>query len=144
MSFDIFLSVLPGSEEDRFARSLVERAFTGLTPKLIGDYWNLRTPGGEDCFANVSIDDEPEIDGFSVNRPPSFEAFPEFWNAMFEILHQTRTILFWPDDGPYPTYCIANPVLVTDPPPILIEIMGEPAIVSSGAEIDAAISRTGH
>ena len=63
---------------------------------------------------------------------------------MFEILAQTRTILFWPAGGPRPHCCVADPALVPDLPGDLTDALGKPAIVHSGAEIEAAIVRTDH
>lgn len=144
MSFSIYLSTVNNDDKNMFDRAVVERAFKELAVNQAGDYWNLRTPDGHIASATILIDDQPKISGFSANRPPPYSGFPKFWDAMFEILSQTRTILFWPEGGPRPHCCIANPGLLPDLPSEWTNALGKPAIVSSGAEIEAAIALTGH
>ena len=97
VSLDIYLLTLTDDEAAKFDRVIVERAFKDITVDQVGDYWHLRT-----TFGTVSVDDEPKIRGISVRSPPSYEHFPEFWNAMFEVLLQTHTVLTWPAGGPKP------------------------------------------
>jgi hypothetical protein len=61
---------------------------------------------------------------------------------MFEVLRQTRTVLFWPAGGPKPHCCLANPQMIPQVPASLIDAIGEPAFVTSGAEIDAVMERS--
>jgi hypothetical protein len=80
-------------------------------------------------------DDEVEmIDGFSINRPPTYEHRPEFWIAQFEVLQQTRTFLAWPDDGRGPTYCIGDADVEKEIPAQYITDFARPAVISSGAD----------
>jgi len=122
---------------DKFDRAIIERVFKAVTVDQVGDHWYLRIGAG-----TMSVDDEPKITGISVNRPPSYEYFPEFWDAMFDVLRQTRTMLLWPAGGPRPYCCVANPAMTPDVPSNLIEALGEPAFVTSGAEIDAVMERS--
>lgn len=144
MSFTVFISTIGNGGKDTFDRAIVERAFKSIAVDQRGDYWNLRTPDGKIGFATISVEDQPKITGLSADRPPSFAGFPKFWDAMFEILAQTRTMLFWPTEGPHPIYCVADPALIQDLSADVIAALGQPAVVSSGAEIDAAIALTGH
>ena len=61
---------------------------------------------------------------------------------MFEVLRQTRTVLFWPAGGPKPHCSLANPDMIPQVPPNFIESFGEPEFVASGAEIDAVMVRS--
>lgn len=137
------LMTITNNEADRFDRAIVERAFKDITVDQDGNDWRLRTPGGEETSADVYIKDQPRISGFSVHRPPALSYFPTFWDAMFEVFRQTRTLLprTAGDEGE-PPYCVVNPALVPDLSPEFIERLGSPQIVSSGAEIDAAIERS--
>lgn len=143
MSFEISLMTFRQDGSDDFDRAIVERAFKDITVNQEGDYWNLRLPGGDMVSAAVYIEDQPKISGFFVTRPPALSYFPTFWDAMFEVMRQTRTLLQWPagEEGE-PPYCVANLALVPDLPSEFIEHFGSPQIVSSGAEIDAAIERS--
>ena len=144
MSFTIYVSSVNNDNRSMFDRVLVERAFKDIAVTQTGGYWNLRTPDGRIASATILIDDKPNISGFSANRPPPYSGFPKFWDAIFEILSQTRTILFWPEGGPLPHCCIANRALLPDLPSEWANALGKPAIVSSGAEIEAAIALTGN
>ena|ERR1700722_8283646 len=145
MSFSIYVSTVNNDDGNTFDRAIVERAFKDIAVKQTRGYWNLRSPDGYIASATIFIEDQPKISGFSANRPPSYSGFPKFWNAMFEILRQTRTIMFWPAaKGPHPRCCVADLALVPDLPSDLTDALGKPAIVSSGAEIEAAITLTGH
>jgi hypothetical protein len=137
VSLDIFLVTLTDDEAVKFDRSIVERAFKYITSDQVGDHWHPRT-----AFGTVSVDDEPKIRGISVRSPPSYEHFPEFWNAMFEVLCQTRTVLVWPAGGPKPHCCLANPDMIPHVPADFVDSFGEPAFVASGEEIDAVMERS--
>jgi hypothetical protein len=143
MSLDIFLSTVTGEEADNFDRGIAERAFKGIAADQDGEHWHLRT-----CSTTILIHDarpapqHSKIAAVSANRPPSYEHVPEFWEAMFEILVQTRTIMYWPAGGPLPHCCIANPAMIPGVPADLIDALGEPAFVSSGEDIQAVFDRS--
>ena len=143
MGFTVFVSTATNDERDMFDRAIVERAFKDIAVDQTGDYWNLRGPDGHIVSATIWIDDQPRISNFAADRPPSYSYFPKYWDAMFEILSQTRTVLFWPASVPRPHCCVADPALVPDLPKDMTDALGKPAIVSSGAEMDAAIARSG-
>jgi hypothetical protein len=143
MSFSIYVSKVNNDDGNTFDRAIVERAFEDIAVNQAGACWNLRSPDGHIASATIFIEEQPKISGFAANRPPSYSGFPKFWDAMFEILSQTRTILFWPAGGPRPHCCVADPTLLPDLPSDLTNALGKPAIVSSGAEIEAAIALTG-
>jgi hypothetical protein len=144
MSFSIYLSTMNNDDGNMFDRTVVERAFKEIAVNQAGTYWNIRSPDGHIASTTIFIGDQSMISGFSANRPPSYSGFPKFWNAMFEVSSQTRTILFWPAGGSRPHCCVADPALVPDLPSDLTHALGKPAIVSFGAEIEAAIALTGH
>jgi hypothetical protein len=97
-------------------------------------------PDGRSCSGELSIEQTPKIDGFAVHRPPDL---PLFWDALFDVLRQTRTFLVWPASGPGPTYCVAREDWKSYIGEELTEYMGEPAFVTSGAEILAALHASG-
>jgi hypothetical protein len=143
MSFDMFVLTVREDVDDSFERAIVEKAFAPFLTDASGDYWNLHDADGQLRFVNMHVDDAPRIGSFSINRPPAYESFPQFWDALYEVLRQTCTVLVWPGEGPHPTSCVANRAFAEELPADFIEHMGMPAIVSSGAEIDAAIGRSG-
>jgi hypothetical protein len=140
MSLDIFISAMTDDEAGKFDRALVERAFQSIAVDQNGDYWNLQTRQREMTSVTISVAKEPQISHFSANRPPDYHSFPEFWDAMFDVLRQTHTLLFWPADGPIPHCCLANPDMLVSAE--VINALGEPAFVTSGAEMEAAVDRS--
>jgi hypothetical protein len=140
MSFDIFVCTMTEGDADFFDRSIAERAFEFIVEDLTGDQWALKAPGGGPCSGTVFIDDERKISGFSVNRPPGYEGFPEFWDAIFEVLRQTRAIVVWPGDSP--SYCVANPDAISSLTPDFVEDFGPTVLVTSGLEIAATVERS--
>jgi hypothetical protein len=133
MSIDIFVY---GFEDGyKFDRSIAERALAPVVMEMSGNYWQVRYPDGKAYSATISIDEEPQIRGFSINRPPRFQ---EFWNAVFEVMRQTRVMMVWPGVGPHPQCCVAS----ADLAPGVSDIMGDlgpPTIVTCGDDIDAAL-----
>jgi len=139
MGFDIFLMAGRG-EENHFDRAIVERAFASIANETSSNWWDFHMPDGSSCSGELSIDPTPKIDGFAVHRPPDL---PRFWDALFDVLRQTRTFLVWPAPGPDPTYCVANEDWRSYIGEELTGHMGEPALVRSGAEIPAALEASG-
>jgi hypothetical protein len=80
------------------------------------------------------IDPGPQIKGFSVNRPP---AMLEFWDALYEVMRQTPTVLFWPGE---PGCCVTESYVDLLPADFSEKAGQEPVIVTSGAQISAVIA----
>jgi len=136
MSFSIYVSALSGGKLTTIKRSIVTDAFADLIG--IVDYcgWQLTLPDWGLCSGHFYIEDLPEIQGFSINRPP---LAPVFADALYTVMHQTPTVLMWPDNGPDPCCCVANPAVIREMPPDMIEALGMPTVVHSGEEIIACI-----
>lgn len=139
MSFDIYLIAGPGRT---FDRSIVEEAFAAMIDgDRADDEWNLHYLDGSPSHALVSIDTGPQIDGFSVNRPPS-ETATEFWDAIFQVLRQTESFLVWPATGE-PGYCVARDDWESFLPKEDFDHMGRPARVTCGRDIPELFYETG-
>jgi hypothetical protein len=132
MSFDIFLTCFQNGEPANFPRAVVEKAFGVNVVKRKPELMELRYPDGGRGF--LYIDDEAEIDNFSVNRPPSS---PAFWEAILGILRQTTSVLYWAGNG----CVVADASVIPHIPTYLIEGVGEPTVVSTIEEILACIER---
>jgi len=136
MSFDMFVIMI--RDGDAFDRAIVERAFAPLVRAAEDGDWDFGEKG-ELSGVTMLVGDEERIDGFSFNRPPRYEDFPEFWEALFDVLRLTPTVLVWPDDEP-PISCIGNSAHLDLLPEEFLAHFGTPAIASSGGEIDAIIA----
>ena len=139
MGFDIFLIAGQG-EENHFDRAIVERAFESFANNRSSGWWDFHMADGKSCSGELSIDQTAKVDGFAVHRPPDL---PWFWDAIFDVLRQTRTFLVWPAPGPGPDYCVANEGWKAYIDHEMVEDMGEPALVRSGAEIPAVLEASG-
>lgn len=133
MSFDIFLGAFRQGEPAAFDRAIVEDAFHPLIASRDHHGWALT------CDSFVHIGDASAITHVTINRP---NFTPAFQDALFEVLRRAPAVLFWPGSGPHPRICAADPAVVAELPPDMIEALGAPVIVASGAEIPACISRT--
>ena len=136
MSFDIFVTGFAKGAVTSFDRAIVEQCFEALLGTREASGWRLKLPGWERIGAFLYVEDGDRIDGFSVNRPPDH---PLFWNALFEVLQQTPSVLFWPNDEPKPGACVARAELASDMPVEMLESIGAPAVVASGEEIKKLI-----
>jgi hypothetical protein len=123
----------------KFSRSIVERAMLPMMAGRGKEGWHITTPDGPTSGV-LNLPDIPTTSSFGVGRPPSH---PAFWNALFEIMRATPTVCFWPGVGPHPRACVADKSVIAELPPSMIESLGEPTVVSSGAEIVRCINLSG-
>ncbi len=129
MSFDICLCCFKNGNDDFFPTSIMRDAFA---PFHVGDdagEWILQFPGGGRCL--VKVDDDPMTVGFIINRP----AGNGLHDAIYEIMRQTNTALWWSFGGA----AVANPSVIPHLPPEMIKSVGVPTIVHSGDDIIKAI-----
>jgi hypothetical protein len=140
MSFDMFVLMIRLDGVDFFERAIAERAFARYVDDLESGEWHFRKIHGESYGTRILIAEGQLIDGLSINRPPSYEKWPDFWNALYDVLRQTRTFLLWPDAGQRPHYCVGNPVFLDEFPSEYVTEHGKPAVASSGAELETAVS----
>ena len=130
----MFVLAIPGGE---FPRAIVERAFAPYVDDVKDD-WIPRLPTGEAASAWMSLKPGEMIDGFSINRPPGFEGFPGFWDAVFEVMRQTPTWCFIPGGGWEENCCVAQADIISEE---LIEFAGgreRVRVALSGAELATA------
>lgn len=132
MSFDIFIACFHGGDEGAFPRHVMEEAF--------GPYIDSREPRclvlrfADGGHSDVYVEDKEHISFFGVNRPA---ASPEFWQAVFEILRQTPTLLLWPG-GEHPV--VGSPATLQHLPADVAETFGVPIIAVSPDQIRACVT----
>lgn len=128
MSFDIFLVCLNKGNVSTFPRAIVEKAFAPFIEDRSDGSWKL-----VDSLADVWIDDDAEIGGFGVSRPPGDDNHP-FWHALLDVMRQTQTVLHWPSVGPKPYCVVADESVIAHMPPDMLKILGTPKIVKHPGE----------
>jgi len=130
MSFDIFLGCMKNGESATFPRALVETAFAPFIESRSDRSWKLT-----DSLADVWIQAGPEIYGFTVSRPPGDEH--PFWQALFDLMRQTQSVLYWPSDGP--ASVVTDEAVIAHMPAEMIEIVGPVIVVETPLEIGECI-----
>lgn len=142
MSLDMFVSAFSEDGENDFPRSIVEQAFAPFVEDVKDTYWRLNLRSGEQTFIDMDVEAGEMIDGFSINRPPSYEGFPEFWEALYNVLRQTRAFCVLAGVREDPNCCAANPDVINEVPEPLQDVAaarGGVRLVSSAAELEAAL-----
>jgi hypothetical protein len=134
MGFDIFFDCFDRGEPADFPIALIERGFGRYAEGKGPECWVLLYPDGarSELFVDAT---EANVSDFMVARPP---VHPEFWRAIFDLLRETPSCLYWPGGGPV----IANPAVREHLPPEMIEALGEPTIVSAGEQILEEIEKS--
>ncbi len=141
MSLDLTVFVLlRGGRLGRFPRAIVEQAFAPYVRDTRSDRWRLHLRSGEETWATMLVDDEELIDGIWVNRPPDYDAFPEFWAALYDVLRQTLAICILMGVSSEPNCCAASADVLDELPPDFVEEWTV-CLVTSGAELETALWR---
>ena len=132
MSFDVILICLKNGTPDAFPSTIVRQALDRFISFRDGRFCKLSFPdgGGGEMFT----DQEEETDGVMISSASGHQIY----DALYEILRQTHSVLFWSFGG----CVIADESVVADCAEDMIESLGQPILVHSGAEIAAAIEST--
>lgn len=137
MSFEIWLVCLNKGHVATFPRAMVEEEF--------GPFVEITEPKRlklADSLADVWLDDAPEIEGFTVTRPPANPHHP-FWPALLDIMRKTQTVLHWPTVGPKPHAVVADGSVIAHMPPDMVRILGTPNVVTKPEEFWQRIAESG-
>ena len=130
MSFDFFVERFVAGWPAKFPRAPVDEAFGPFVVGRDEYHWTLRYPDGGGAFCGVK--DSPEITGFTLNRPGGVAVY----NSVFEVLRRTPTVAHWGSGC-----ATADPSIIPDLPPEMIEALGAPLIVKSGQELFDYVTR---
>jgi hypothetical protein len=114
-------------------RAVIEREFGPFISSRSENFVRVEYDG--DGTADIYLKDEGEIDGFMISRPPNT---PAFWQSVFDILRETRSVLYWPGGGQSSLVVIAE--VIEHLPPDFIEALGKPVVVTSFAQIPDRIA----
>ena len=123
MSFDLFMTCFRNGEVGFFPRAAAVSAFAPIATEREPGIWRFVSNRG-----TLYLEDQPEIAGLTVNRPPGGD---EFWTAVVEVLRQTPSVLYWGPGGAV----VADASVVAHLPASFIESVGMPAVTTDIAEI---------
>jgi hypothetical protein len=132
MSFDLNLICLKNGEFDTFPSIIVQNIFEPFVKKRDEDLWFLEFPdgGGGDMLG----DRDERTNGVSIHHASG----GDIYDALYEVLRQTNSVLIWSFGG----CVIADSAMLAHLPEGLIESVGVPVVVHSGADIVAEIEKT--
>jgi len=122
VSFDIFLTSFQNSEVNPLPRSIVLAALSPIASRCESGYWRFT-----DSVATIDIPDEGPISGLTINRPPGY---PEFWQAIVDILSKTPSVLYWGIGA-----VVADRAVIAHLPRSFVEKLGMPTVTSDVTEI---------
>ena len=135
MSFNVYLQRCNESEGTRLTKEDVRRLLPLVDhPYSVG---SLRLDFGDgpctDFFFSESDSDPPTIRSICVHRPVDD---PRLWNALHEIMDRGPMVLYFPDcQGPL----VTRAGYVSRVQKELVEALGAPLVIESGAEISQMI-----
>jgi hypothetical protein len=131
MSFDLNLIGLKDGGPADFPASIVREALGPFIQSRDGDFCILAFPDGGGGEMNADDEDAEFTNGVTISRASGEDVY----NSLYEILRQTHSVLIWSFGG----CVIADSSVMNDLPEGLVESVGEPILVRSGAEIAAAV-----
>lgn len=133
MSFDLHLMSFSDGGPATFSKRIVREALGPFIRSRDGDFCVLAFPdgGGGEMFDD---DKETETNGVSIGRGSG----TVIYDALYKILSQTHSALIWSFGG----CVVADASVIPDLPEGLIEDLGQPVVVKSGAEIAATVAET--
>ena len=135
MSFDLELISFRDGDPTSFAVSIVKDAIGPFIRSRDEDgVCHLTFPDGGGGEMLAFDDDETETSDISIGGASG----TDIYDALYEILSRTHSALIWSFGG----CAVADASVLPDLPEGLIEELGQPIVVKSGAEIAAAVAET--
>src|SRR5258708_810802 len=102
MSFDIFLTHFKNGEVTTFKRAVFDQLF-GVFAVGPREHRFMRVQFPDGGGADIYVDDEGDLAGMMFNHCGG----DSFYDALYELIRQTGSVVFWPGVGR--TSVIADP-----------------------------------
>jgi hypothetical protein len=132
VSFDIWFQRFKLGQPAPLLVSVVDALFEPFVIHDGGSFVRVRFPDGSG--ADIWGKQRPAGSGLTFNHCGG----AQFSDAFFELLKRTDSVIFWPCGG----CVVADPSVVPDLPPHLVETFGTPKVVKSGADIFECITKS--
>jgi hypothetical protein len=133
MSFDIYVIRAENGEAAPIPIAIIEQAFGPFIEFREPAGWGLLFPDGRRSF--LYLREGERNNHFSINRPASS---PELWAALFQILRQTGSVLYWPGGGSV----VADETVIPHLTPDILRSLEPAMVVRSPSEIVDCIERS--
>jgi hypothetical protein len=134
MSSEMGLICFENGDHGTLSPTIVRQAFLPFAKDIGDNYWELSFPDGGGGFMGAIEEDDQAWD-ISISRGSG----DDFFKALFEIMRQTHTLLWW--DG-CDVMVTADESIMEHLPPDYIETYGVPPLVRSVEDIYAEIAKT--
>ena len=121
MSFFVCFSAFRQGREYPFSRELVDNAFREYVVQREPGWMKLTFPDG--AQSELTLDEGGVTSGFGVNHPPRNRIF---WEIMISLLRSLPAVIYWSGKG----CVVADPAMSTQLPPVMVEALGEPIVVT--------------
>jgi hypothetical protein len=131
MSFDVYLQVFDKGEAAGIPRDSVRHAFgAAFVTEPAPDRWKVLYDAQNSCDVYLSADANPNLlKGLSINRPCGDS---RLWDSLASILALGNVVLYFPGcRAPVVSNLNATQHLPHD----MIEALGNPVVVGTGAEL---------
>jgi hypothetical protein len=134
MSFDLELMAFKDGGPAMFPSRIVNEALAPFIQSRDDEMCLLAFPDGGGGEMPADNDEEMETSGVSIGGASG----TDIYSALYEILRQTNSVLFWSFGG----CVVADASVISDLPDGFTDDLGEPIVVGGGAEIAAAVAKT--
>jgi len=135
MSFELYVQSFKHGEPAGIPRGVIRAAFSGSLSEQERDRWYISYSSSDSCSLALSaLPDSPgQVHNITVERPCSN---PHFWRSLVALLSVGNTVLYFPGCiGPL----LLNAGAAAHLPQDMLASLGEPIVVSDGAEILAHV-----
>ena len=134
MSLDVFVEAYHDGAPAGVSREAARSAFRGFATEKDMTCWRVRYDEANFCdlLLSVDLDDPTKISGFLISGPCADE---RLWEALVSVLKLGAVVLHFEGRAAFVGSTDAIPHL----PKEMIEVLGEPRVVSAGSEITDAI-----
>ena len=128
MSFDVYLQAFHEGAAGGIPRHRVREAFGAYAQEAQPNYWRLRYDEINSCDIDLS-GDPATVESLAVHRPC---ADARLWDSLASILALGNVVLYFPGCR---APMIACSEVVPHLPADMIEAMGRPIVVTTGADV---------
>jgi hypothetical protein len=134
MSFDLELMSFKDGDPAMFPTRIVNEALGPFIRSRDDDMCLLAFPDGGGGEMLADDGEAMETSGISIGGASG----TDIYNALYEILRQTHSVLFWSFGG----CVVADASVIPDLPDGFTDDLGEPVVVEDGADIAATVAET--
>ncbi|MBN2086573.1 MAG: hypothetical protein JW748_15255 [Anaerolineales bacterium] len=138
MSADIYIQCFLDGEPAGLPWQALILLFPVQTAESTPDFWQVRYDAQNSCGLSVSTlpANDTLIESLCIRRPCGDE---RLWRSLYTLLRMGNVVLYFPNGSPP---VVADEAVTAHLPPGMLDSLGRPRCVRSGAEIEQAAEDT--